>query len=222
MNKIKTYSQFINESKNTLGYLTNKTQILKFIEKYTSIGKDLDLISIDDSFIVDVDSGIKIWRLPGKSKLPIKFGQVYGDFYMASNDFKTLENSPYYVDGDFECQNNYLTSLEGIPSSIMGDISCFDNPLTSLVFSPKDPGLYENMECDYVYDELGFTTEAHIIALLECDPNWKETMEKLKDYFPDRYEEIIKDKRIRIELGLEDEELTNVYHKVKSIEGGYF
>ena len=220
---IKTYSQFLNEGKSDLGYMTDKKKIANWLEGNTNILTYWEEFIINDDFTVDIKStNLMLYYRPDIKTLPIKFGKIYGDFQISSNSLTSLKNCPYFVDGDFNCNQNYLTSLEGIPKKITGGISLFNNPLTSLVFAPKDPGLYENTECDYIYDELGFTTEAHVRALLECDPDWKGTLNKLKVQFPKRYKELIKNKILRLELGLESKELKQAYDISKGVEGDFY
>lgn len=192
--------------------------------------------TINDDLTVDVDGDI--YLISKKLKyIPVKFRKVGGDFYCFENrltslegcptsvggDFycnknqlNSLENCPNTVGGYFYCQNNQLTSLEGCPQYVGGSFVCYENKLTSLVFAPKEPSSYGSNPCAKFYNFSGFNTQSHIKALLECDPNPADTIQRLKKYNPSLAKEL------SLEFGLEDEELQNTYNKVKNIEGGYF
>ena len=59
--------------------------------------------------------------------------------------------------------------------------------------------------------------EAHVEALKTLDPNPVETLRRLKDVYPFRFECIVKEvKEWRIEFGLESEELTTAYNNSKT------
>jgi hypothetical protein len=73
-------------------------------------------------------------------KLPIKFGEVSGDFACDSNELTSLVGAPQSVGGNFSCSNNRLTSLEGGPQSVGGNFWGNDNQLTSLVGAPQSVG----------------------------------------------------------------------------------
>ena len=68
-------------------------------------------------------------------KLPVKFKQIYGDFYCSATNLTSLEGSPRIVRGLFDCSYNKLDSLEGGPTYVHG-IYCNNNKLTSLKGSP--------------------------------------------------------------------------------------
>lgn len=146
---------------------------------------------------------------------------VGGDFDCSNNKLTSLVGGPATVGRYFYCGNNKLTSLEGCPTEINGLLSCRGNELTSLLFAPKIDDVlfdinYDGNPCAEIYDELGLTIEAHVKALKTLDPDPADTLRRLKKYNPSLA------KTLSLELGLEDEELTNVYNKVKGIEGGYF
>ena len=48
------------------------------------------------------------------TRLPVKFGEVGGDFWCSRNQLTSLEGAPSQVCGDFACSGNKLTSLVGI------------------------------------------------------------------------------------------------------------
>jgi hypothetical protein len=80
---------------------------------------------------VDVDGWV---NLDNKSltRLPLRFGEISGDFMCSRNYLITLEGSPQEVGGDFSCSHNQLTSLEGAPKEVGESFHCFSNQLTSL------------------------------------------------------------------------------------------
>ena len=86
--------------------------------------------------LVDVDGDVDLCN-ENLTKLPIKFGNVSGDFYCGNNQLKTLEGCPEEVGGDFYCYNNQLTTLEGCPEEVGGDFKCFRNKITSLKGGPQ-------------------------------------------------------------------------------------
>jgi hypothetical protein len=87
---------------------------------------------------IDVSGNVKICYT-NLQKLPLRFGNVYGDFVCHSNKLRTLKGCPVYVAGDFNCYGNgsELTSLRYCPAEVGGDFFCHENNLTSLVGSPS-------------------------------------------------------------------------------------
>jgi hypothetical protein len=73
------------------------------------------------------------------SKIPIKFGRVYGAFHCSSN-CESLHNAPKYVQYQFICSNTKITSLEGSPLRVDGDFSCANTAIATLQGSPKFVG----------------------------------------------------------------------------------
>lgn len=177
-----------------------------------------------ENMIVDVKSDAR--PKSNLSDSQVKIRKLEGDFSslfaLSYNPITTLKNCPIIVTGDFDVYNQNLTSLEGCPRVIGGRFICFNNKLTSLVFAPRIPDRYDGNPCADIYYTLGFTTEAHIESLINLDPDWRETVEKLKVQFPERYEELLTAKKLRLELGLEEKELREVYNTVKNIESAYF
>lgn len=72
--------------------------------------------------------------------LPIKFGEIKGNFECDSNYLTTLENAPKIVHGDFYCNNNLLTTLKGCPNIVQGFFVCSDNELKNLEHCPEFVG----------------------------------------------------------------------------------
>jgi hypothetical protein len=80
------------------------------------------------------------------TKIPFKFGHVYGNFNCSSNSLTSLKGSPRIVEGTFDCSNNRLTSLKDGPETV-GYYLCYSNKLTSLIGSPKEVG--DTFDCNY-------------------------------------------------------------------------
>lgn len=113
------------------------------------------------------------------TKLPLRFGDVFGNFYCNDNNLIDLEGAPEYVAGLFNCSHNQLTTLAGgplvsgcaknksggfycsynnlsnfigAPKYIAGFFECYHNPLTSLEGAPKRVD-------GHVFCSKGFTEE---------------------------------------------------------------
>jgi len=63
---------------------------------------------------IDVFGDVKMDNLE-LSRIPYRFGDIYGDFDCSDNKLKNLINSPKLVDGDFICSRNNLYSLTSGP-----------------------------------------------------------------------------------------------------------
>jgi hypothetical protein len=99
----------------------------------------IDNYTINDDLSIDVNGDVDLCDR-GLNKLPIKFGNVSGDFYCDRNQLISLEGAPQLVSGGFYCHRNQLTSLEGAPQSVGGEFYCSDNRLTSLEGAPQSVG----------------------------------------------------------------------------------
>ena len=84
----------------------------------------------------DVDGNVDL-RPVLLTKLPVKFGTVYGSFYCGHNQLTSLEGGPRTVVGNFWCSFNQLTSLKGSPRTVDRAFWCNDNQLTSLEGGPE-------------------------------------------------------------------------------------
>jgi hypothetical protein len=74
--------------------------------------------------VVDVDGKV-VLRSPIKvAELPVRFGQVGGNFDCSVNQLTTLKGSPNHVGGQFICSFNKLTALEGAPGHVVSDFLC--------------------------------------------------------------------------------------------------
>jgi hypothetical protein len=234
MKPVKTYSQFLNESKKQQ-FFTTKEEIEAWLRKQT----DITGYVINDDLTVDA-TDVEIRRK--MNYLPVRFGVVKNDFIVDGVGLKTLIGCPTYVGIGFFCDNNKLTSLEGCPTHIgnPGRFSCSgnqltslygvpfkkqwtkfycdDNKLTSFVFAPDELDGYQFNPCSDIYYKVGgFTEKAHSIALETLDPNPKDTLEKLKEVCPERYKNILDiSKELRIIMGMEGEELQTAYNNSKT------
>ena len=81
--------------------------------------------------------------LNGLEKLPLKFGNVSGNFDCHNQKLTTLEGSPSYVGGNFNCNDNKIPSLEGGPKEVGGTFWARYNKLTSLKGSPIRVGAFD-------------------------------------------------------------------------------
>ena len=78
--------------------------------------------------------------MSGFEKLPIKFGEVTGNFMLNCTDLKSLEGSPREIRGTFYCKGHDIPTLEGGPEIIGGDFIFLNNGLVSLEGAPKRVG----------------------------------------------------------------------------------
>jgi len=95
------------------------------------------IINEDGTVDVEGDADLEHKRL---KQLPLRFGNMTGNFNCFDNDLTSLEGSPTIIGGDFYCSINMLTSLEGSPTSVGGNFRCGYNGLTSLVGAPTAVG----------------------------------------------------------------------------------
>ncbi|OYX86459.1 MAG: hypothetical protein B7Y83_01290 [Flavobacteriales bacterium 32-34-25] len=114
--------------------IITKLEVKHIIKKYKiRIGS----YTIREDGLIDVRGSVK---LTGNNffKLPLKFGNVTGDFYCKQNGLGTLKGSPKYVGGNFNCSDNELTSLEGGPDYVGGSYFCNENNLINLKGCPVE------------------------------------------------------------------------------------
>lgn len=72
------------------------------------------------------------------SKLPFKFGSIYGSFFINNCNLMTLMNSPFEVKDNFQACNNPISSLMGSPEYIGGNFNISDcQNLTSFLSGPQ-------------------------------------------------------------------------------------
>ena len=118
--KLFKWSDFLNESNEDIHQICKRYGIKNYTVK---------------DGLVHVD-GIVNLSYEKLTKLPLKFGEVSGDFSCSVNQLTSLEGAPSRV-GNFNCSQNQLTSLEGAPSRVGGNFYCSGNQLTSLEGAPE-------------------------------------------------------------------------------------
>jgi hypothetical protein len=116
--------------------MVDVTKINQLLKKHFRIsGKvNVDLIT----GMVDVDGSVELKSQ--LTKLPIRFGQVSGDFDCSLSKLKSLEGAPDSVGKNFYCRYNQLKSLEGAPDSVGEHFWCSNNKLASLNGAPTSVG----------------------------------------------------------------------------------
>jgi len=119
--KLFRYPDFLKESNEDIDSICKRYGI----ENYT----------IKDG-LVHVDGDVHLTDR-GLTKLPLKFGEVSGDFGCRVNHLTSLEGAPSRVGGHFYCYHNQLTNLEGAPTRVGGDFECSYNYLINLEGAPE-------------------------------------------------------------------------------------
>jgi len=71
--------------------------------------------TINEDGTVDVDGNVNV-SCDSLTELPLKFGEVSGNFFCNDNELTSLEGCPKSVGRIFNCSHNQLTSLEGCGS----------------------------------------------------------------------------------------------------------
>lgn len=113
----------------------------KYTEEYIHITCEeygIRNYTINDDGSIDVDGDIYIDSI-NLYELPLKFGNVTGNFSCKNNRLTSLKGCPNYV-GNFYCKNNRLKSLIGGPSNVGGNYDCSENDLISLEGCPETIG----------------------------------------------------------------------------------
>jgi len=88
---------------------------LEFCEKYRLFN-----YTINSDGSIDVNGGVDLWNnLGSMEKLPIKFGNVSGNFDCGYNKLTTLEGCPSYVGGYFWCD---ILTYHVLGSNVQGNI----------------------------------------------------------------------------------------------------
>ena len=111
----------------------NITELLK---KHFTITRTY---SISNGF-VNIDGDCTLNEKIKIIRLPVKFGNVSGNFDCGSNKLTSLQGAPTSVGGHFYCNSNQLTSLQGAPTSVGGSFDCRYTQLTSLQGAPTSVG----------------------------------------------------------------------------------
>lgn len=127
------YLKKFNES---AGFSTDEKTILEWCRRWNIAESTVTIV--EGGFVnVNGDVWIKNGRMSGISgRLPIRFGEVTGDFEMNFQDLTSLEGSPRSVGGSFDVSANKLENLIGGPTSVGDTYECRSNEITSLVGCP--------------------------------------------------------------------------------------
>lgn len=115
--------------------IITKDQARCIIAKYRIKISGTYLVSRDG--LVDVRGSVTITDIK-RIKLPLRFGNITGDFLCKSNGLRTLYGCPKFVGGNFNCSDNELTSLRYSPDYVGGSYFCQDNKLASLNGCPLE------------------------------------------------------------------------------------
>ena len=106
---------------------------LKLFENFNDIDSICEKFGIENYTInpdgsIDVQGNVDLSDM-GLTKLPLRFGNVSGDFYCGNNQLISLEGAPQVVGRNFYCNDNQLTSLEGAPQKVGRNFTCSQNPV---------------------------------------------------------------------------------------------
>jgi len=123
---MKSYKQFINESKNSIESLCKKYGIYNY--------------TINEDGSIDVDGNVHLNNYDLEN-IPLKFRNIAGYFNCSRNKLISLEGCPISVSGNFSCDSNKLTTLEGCPQNVGGHFFCGNNQLTSLEGCPDSSSI---------------------------------------------------------------------------------
>ena len=176
--KLFRYPDFLKESLEDIDSICKKYGI----ENYT----------IKDG-LVNVDGYVDL-SFKKLTKLPLKFGEVSGDFNCSRNQLTSLEGAPNRVGGNFYCSYNKLTSLEGAPEVVENNFYCYNNKLTSLKGGSKVRGTnywasYNKLINFYGFPEDGWEGEVdfrenpvHEILDLFPRERWSEAIDWIVEF----------------------------------------
>jgi hypothetical protein len=172
---IKKYKQFINVSEDRSEFTDPDRESIDSLCKEYNIKN----YTIREDGAVDVDDGVNI-QSKRLDILPLKFGEVTGNFTCGRNRLTSLEGSPHTVGGHFSCGENQLTSLVGGPSSVGGDFYCYKNDLKSFEGFPElyRKGLFLDCKDNPVHEVYHLFDKSDAITLMnEWDVINPDTME---------------------------------------------
>lgn len=109
------------------------------VENIKSILNDLGVIDYTIvGNIVNVNHSVYLSNKGLYGCLPVKFGQINGDFNCSLNELTSLEGAPHTVLGTFDCSWNNLTSLEYSPKKVGRSFFCHNNSLETLKGAPTE------------------------------------------------------------------------------------
>jgi len=151
-------------------------QSIKFKKQYGIVGS----YKINSNGEVDVDGDVHL-KINNIHKIPVKFGEVTGDFICTFGDLTTLENCPHTVGGNFSCYSNRnLYSLRYAPKYVGGDIDATFCNLKTLQGFPTYVGrdikiqynLLTKLESGYLQRECfaNFMCHSNLLTSLEGIP----------------------------------------------------
>ena len=133
-----------------LKYFENLNSSLK--DHISSICHKYNIINytISEDGTVDVDGDVDLspsseystFYKEKLNKIPLKFGNVGGNFMCSYNKLESLDNCPKRVSGHFVCHSNNLTSLKGCPEYVGETFNCSHNKLVSLEGCPKKVNIF--------------------------------------------------------------------------------
>lgn len=202
-------------------FFTNKKNIKNWLDT-----RNIKDYTIHDDLVVDVKDAVVELGHQNLSYLPIQFGKVEGNFYIANCNLKTLKGSPRYVTGFFDCSNNNLMSLDYAPEKV-NDFDCSNNKISSFKnihltatnmlliqenpivnFNYKD---IENIQTDII------CMHSDIIKQYANSSNKLTTMNSIKNYVIVKFAEFKDVVKIEYEKALLEKNIQLIYkeHKVK-------
>jgi hypothetical protein len=127
---------------------------MKYLKSYyllesireTQITKKCELLGIknwtlNSDGLVDVNGNVDISKM-NLTTIPLRFGEVTGEFSCFDNKLTNLDGAPHTVGGAFYCYGNLLTSLVGGPKKCL-NYNCASNKLENFVGAPERiPGFF--------------------------------------------------------------------------------
>ncbi len=136
----------------------NKKQITDLTASFKERQVIDDFIITEDEkgYMVNVLGNVRLYGME-LTKIPLRFGEVNGDFLLYNNQLTTLEGSPTIVNGVMDCFNNRIDSLEHAPIYIGGHFLCQGNLLINLEYSPLSVGGYISFKQNLLRDVRGCT-----------------------------------------------------------------
>ncbi len=148
---------------------------------------DIKNYTINSDGSIDVDGDVDIsplriraQHLPNQElkKLPLKFGEVTGNFDCSYNQLTTLEGAPRSVWGDFNCSDNKLTTLEGAPESVGGNFLCYWNLLCHISELFPDSKTFYKLSKEWQFFAGGNKIYKHkfLEAMLDIDEELPENI----------------------------------------------
>ncbi len=131
--------------KDTIGssnsYINIKELTPEYVTKIASVYK-IKGIKINTDLSIDVEGDVDLSDMNLK-KLPLKFNNVSGSFWVTNNELETLEGSPQWVGGDYFVYGNNLKNLEGGPKVVIGEYSAQSNNINSTDGFPIEVGDFD-------------------------------------------------------------------------------